>query len=174
MIARRVLTTVTGGELQDIAIGLVERGYDCPELHELAWEPVTARGEAEHLLDVAISRVGLRFPSRADAVAMLLHHYAVAIVSGVYNPEQGLSFMMRDVYWPEVSNHAASEYVGDTHDMQHFVGAYWNYDDLRDSPGVVGYAGLYGAAAFRALDEEVRRIAGDWLTRHPLPPALAL
>jgi hypothetical protein len=80
---------------------------------------------------------------------------------------------MRDAYWPEVSKHSCSFYIGDSHDMQDLIGAYWSYDNLRDSPDTVGYRGLYGDAAFRAFDDEVRRTASDWLIRHPSPPSLS-
>lgn len=172
LLARRVLTTITGGELQRLAIGLIEHGHDHPRLHELAWEPVTAGAEAEWQFDSAAVALGLSMPSRSQAVEILVHHHTTRIVAGQCEPQVGLAQMMRDAYWPEVSKHSSSVYVGDSHDMQDLIGAYWSYGDLRDSPDVVGYAGFYGDAAFRAFGDEVRRIASDWLNRHPSPHSL--
>lgn len=174
LLARRVLTTITGGEFQGLAIGLIERGYDHPLLHDLAWEPVITRVEAEQQFDSAAVALGLSLPSRSEAVELLVHYHASRIAAGECEPEEGLAQMMKDAYWPEVSKHGSSVYVGDSHDMQDLIGAYWSYDDLFESPDTVGYAGLYGDAAIRAFGDEVRRITADWLTRHPSPPALSI
>ena len=100
LLARRVLTTITGGELQRIAIGLIERGYDHPQLHDLAWEPVTTRAEAEWQFDSAAGALGLSLPSRSQAVELLVHHHASRISAGQCEPDEGLALMMRDAYWP--------------------------------------------------------------------------
>ncbi|MES2598906.1 MAG: hypothetical protein V4662_26475 [Verrucomicrobiota bacterium] len=149
-----------------MAIDLIEHGHDCPELHELAWDPVASSHEADDLLAKSIEKLGLQLPSRSEAAEILLQHYATGIVSGLYSPAEGLSQMMRDVYWPEDSRQP----LDGSHDMRDFIGSYWNYDDLSDAPDSVGYDGVYGEAAFRAFDEDVRRLARDWLTRHPSPP----
>lgn len=174
LLARRVLTAISGGELQKLAIGLIECGYDHPQLHDLAWEPVTTRAEAEGQFDMAATALGLSLPSRSQAVELLVHYHASQIAAGQCEPEEGLVRMMRDAYWPEVSKHASSVYVGDSHDMHDLIGAYWSYDDLYDDPDTVGYSGLYGNAAIHAFGDEVRRMATDWLTRHPSPPCLSI
>lgn len=150
-----------------MAIHLIEQGFDCSDLHELAWEPVFTRVEAEQLFDAAAKSLGLAMPTRAQAVESILHFYATQIVERRSLPHDGLGQMMRHAYWPEVSQHQSSVYVGDGYDMQDFIGSYYSYGDLMESPNVVGFNGLYGDAALRAFDEHVIAEARRWLDRHP-------
>ena len=167
ILARRELTSVSAGELQRLAISLIEQGHDFPSLHELAWDTVISHREAALLFEAAMKTLGWRHPSRKEAVEILVRHHLSRIVEGSCSPERGLQFLMKEVYWTEVSRFSSSVYVGDSHDLQELIGCYWSYDDLRDSPNVVGYNGLYGEAALRAFDDQVRQVAAEWLSRHP-------
>jgi len=166
LLARRVLLTGTASEFQRMAISLIENGYDCPDLHELAWEALSTRFEAQQLFDSAAAQIGLELPTARQAVETLLRYHALRIVAGECSPAEGLGLMMREVYWPEVSKHTSSVHVGDGFDMQDFIGSYYAYDDLFDGPNSVGYNGLYGDAAIVAFDEDVRSDCRRWLERH--------
>ena len=43
---------------------------------------------------------------------------------------------MREVYFPHFSSEPGKRYVGDSRGMEHLIGAYWVYDDLRARPEV--------------------------------------
>ena len=58
------------------------------------------------------------------------------------------------------------EYVGDSHGIQQLIGYFWGYDDLEERPREVSFDGRYGADAFQALDQEVVRLAHQWLGEH--------
>lgn len=173
ILARRVLTSVSIMELQRVAASLIEDGHDCPALQDLAWDPVISRAEADDLFNEVEAKLGFSRPSRAEAADILVHHYVALIALGNYRVEEGLASLMREAYWPELSEHPSSRYVGDADGLEYLIGAYWNYDDLRDSPNEVGYGGLYGEEAFRVFGEDVRKLAAEWLLRHPTPPGLA-
>ncbi len=167
-LARRELTSVSAGEWQRVAISLIEQGHDFPALHELAWDPVISHREAAVLFEAAMTTLGWRHPSREEAVEILVRHHLSRIVEGRCSPELGLQHVMEEVYWPEVSKFSSAVHVGDSHDLQHLIGCCWSYDDLHDSPNVVGYDGLHGEAALRAFDDQVREVAAEWLNRHPI------
>jgi hypothetical protein len=171
-LARRVLLHFSATEFQRLAILLIESGYEASELHELAWEPFSSMHESQSLFDAAARRIGLALPTRQEAVQILLYHYATRITGGESTPHDELHRLMKEVYCTEVSIHQSSVFVGDSYDMQHFIGAYWSYEDMMDSPNVIGFNGLYGDAAIKAFDEHVRRTAAEWLTRHPEPPRI--
>lgn len=172
ILARRVLTSVSVKELQGIAIIWIEHGHDFPELHELAWAPVLSWIEADLLFEATATTMGLSLPSREEAAEILIYYHLRRIAQGQCMPEEGLAGMMRDAYRPELSDKPSTVHVGDSVGFEHFIGAYWGYDDLRDSPDVVGYDGLYGAEALQAFDVHVRRLAAEWLLRHPAPHGL--
>jgi hypothetical protein len=44
---------------------------------------------------------------------------------------------MQEVYWPHVSKERDAQYVGDSVGLEHLIGAYWGYDDLRIEPKVL-------------------------------------
>lgn len=167
LLAKAELLTLPGSDYQAMAVTLIEDGHECDALHELAWDPVTSHAEAVALFDSAARQLRISKPSRNEAVSTLIRHYAEQIIKEDSVPHIELERMMSEVYWPEVSKHESRDFVGDSHDMEEFIGAYWSYDDLRDSPDVVGYNGLYGEKAVLAFDQHVRTIAKQWLMRHP-------
>lgn len=57
--------------------------------------------------------------------------------------------------------------VGDSHGIEHLMGAYYGYDDLDERPDEVSFEGRYGADAIAALDDDIRRLAAEWLDAHP-------
>lgn len=172
ILARRVLTSVSVKELQGIAISWIENGHEFPDLHELVWDPVLSWREADLLFEATATIMGLSLPSREDASEILVYYHIHRIAQGHCTPEEGLAGMMRDAYWPELSKCFSSVYVGDAVGLKHFIGAYWGYDDLRDSPDVIDCDGLYGAEAVGAFDVHVRSLAAEWLQRHPAPHGL--
>lgn len=169
LMARCEFLTLSGSGFQAMAIKLIESGKECPALHELAWDPVISSREAAELFESAALQLGIPKPTRSEAVQILLHYYATQITKEGSSPHDELKRMMNEVYWPEVSNHQSTHYVGDSHDMESFIGAYWSYDDLQDNPDVVGFNGLYGQAAHMAFDEHTRSIAAKWLENQPAP-----
>lgn len=174
ILARRALTSVSVKELQGIAISWIENGHDFLGLHELAWDPVLSWREADLLFEATATTLGLSLPSREEASEILVYYHIRRIALGHCTPEQGLAGMMRDAYWPELSKCFSTVFASDAVGLEHFIGAYWNYDDLCDSPDVVGYDGLYGDEAMQAFDVHVRSLATEWLLRHPAPHGLGL
>ncbi len=152
-----------------MAIHLIESGNECPSLHELAWDPVVSCQEAAALFESAALQLGMRKPTRNEAVQILMRYFATRISQRGSSPHSELKRMMDEVYWPEVSEHQSTLYVGDSHGMEELIGAYWSYGDLRDDPDTVSYNGLYGKAAHIAFDEYTRGIASKWLEKQPKP-----
>ena len=76
---------------------------------------------------------------------------------------------MDDVY----SRHLAADtnagtdyYVGESADLQSFIGAYWDYDELRTRPTEISLDGKFGEEAIALHDQRVKVLARDWLNRH--------
>jgi hypothetical protein len=60
----------------------------------------------------------------------------------------------------------ASANVHDERGLQYLIGAYWSYDELRKRPTELSIEGRFGEAAVPLLDDDVRRLASDWLGAH--------
>jgi len=72
---------------------------------------------------------------------------------------------MMDVFrLAEGMGYRATEYVGDSHDIEHLVGAYWSYDDIDDAARVVTFKDADEER--NSLDADVVRRAQEWITRH--------
>ncbi len=165
LLARSELQTLPSPGYQKMAVKLLESGYECPALHDIAWDPVLPHSEAETLFASAASQLGISRPSRKEAFQILLRHYAEQIMQEECSPHVELEKLINEVYWPE----ASKDTFGSAYDMESFVRAYWCYDDLRDNPDVVGYNGLYGQEAHIAFDQDLRCIAANWLMNHSEP-----
>jgi len=98
-------------------------------------------------------------------VWILLRHYIGRIGSGDLAPRAGLSFI-HDLYMCADLDERSREYAGDSHGIQRLLSYSWGYDDLEERPTEVSFDGRYGAHAIRALDEEVVRLAREWVADH--------
>jgi hypothetical protein len=109
--------------------------------------------------------MGVAIPSRGEAIDELLHFYVESIASGMRAPHDGLSAMMREIYFPHFASEACKKYVGDSCGMEHLIGAYWAYDDLTERPEC-SWDGKHGAEAIAAWERSVRQYARDWLEKY--------
>lgn len=157
MLARRELLGISSQELKQIAITWIEQGHDCPSLHELAWEPILSRHEAEHLFVKSLTTLGFQTPSMKEAADFLLRHHLSQIVAGIIAPEEGLHAMMEEAYCPEMLRDKFGE-----HDcgLRELIGCYWEYEDLH-SAIALNTPGLDGQACLKALNEDVKRFAAE-------------
>ncbi len=106
-------------------------------------------------------------PSNADATWILLRHHLARIVGGDCSSRDGMRCVAEEVYYPADLYSQTQKYVGDSHGIEHLMGAYYGYDDLEERPNEVSFDGKYGAAAIAALDDDIRRLAAEWLEAHP-------
>lgn len=79
---------------------------------------------------------------------------------------EGLSRIMCDVYYPAGLYGKSKACAGDSHDINAFVGSFYEYDDFAGPCAEASFNGLYGEDAMRALDREVIRLAKEWLATH--------
>ena len=151
-----------------IADKLLEEGRHTPSVVKLSIlvleSPIMA--EAAPLFEKACVELGVAIPSQQEAINKLLHFQIESIASGAIAPQEGLEAMMRELYFPFIIAEPCKKYVGDSHGMEHLIGAYWNYDDLVGHPNEVSWEGKYGAEAIACWEEFVRQKARGWLQIH--------
>jgi hypothetical protein len=153
--------------LKWMAIDLINRGFEAPELDELAWEP--AGRQAEALFATAAKRIGLAVPTRDEAIAILLRYYIDRMSKPEFDALAELQEMMS-----EVCRGWEMKAYTQAHDVAAFVTANQAHEGLMktaEGGDSASYNGLTGDAALAALGEEVRKIAEEWLGRHAPPVA---
>jgi hypothetical protein len=147
------------------ADALLAEGHTEPAIVELSILESPIMAEAAPVFERACAELGVTIPSKDEAIDELLHGYLESIASGALPPHDGLSAIMREVYFPYFEGEPCKQYVGDSRGMERLIGAYWAYDDLVERPEC-SWDGKHGAAAITSWKQSVRQYARDWLERY--------
>jgi hypothetical protein len=161
--ARYRLGRETGDSLRALGEELLSKG--CDQAVGLAIVEDLSMFEVAPVFERLCADLGVPIPARDQAIEIVTTAILRNIVDGVLAPEAGLQHLMDDVYLPHVRAEDA-EYVGDSRGLQYLIGAYWSYDELRKRPTELSIEGRFGEAAVPLLDDDVRRLASDWLGAH--------
>jgi hypothetical protein len=161
--ARYVLDAIPSWELSDFANRLLDIGLTTRTVIDLATLREPSMAEAGPLFERILETEQVARPSKDEAVWILLRHCLDAIANRSVAPREGLGRMM-DIYYRVNMSNDSREYAGDSHDLQHLVGAYWSYEDMDDAARVVTYNGA--SEERQALDVEVVQRATEWMSRH--------
>jgi hypothetical protein len=164
--ARYSLGLLDVGSLVEVADILVNEGHTEPSVIELLVLNAPTMVEAAPIFERACAELGFPVPPKSKAVDILLQSYLEPIASGAILPHDGLAVIMREVYFPYVSGEPCKKYVGDSHGIEHLIGAYWAYDDLIDTSRGCTFDGKSGAEAIASWEQSVRHHARDWLEKH--------
>ena len=148
---------------------LLAEGHAEPAVIELSILESPIMAEAAPVFERACTQVGVTIPNKAEAIDVLLRQHVAAIATGAQPPHEGLQVIMREIYFPNIAGEPCKKQVGDSHGIEHLIGAYWGYDDLMERPQEVSFEGKYGGEAIACWEEFVRRQARDWLEKHTGP-----
>jgi hypothetical protein len=153
----------------------------CTELRKVADEALNAGLYSPTLVDAALDAKDNLFeigPAFMDALAELevavpesieeciwavLKYSAQQIVTLAVTPEVGLASIM-EVYRGCNLYERSQNFVGDSHDVQNLVGAYWEYDEVWER--YFGAESSEGQGQARDLDKEVIENCQVWLSKH--------
>ena len=162
--AKYALDAIPSWELSELARRLVDTRQTPRAVIELATLREPTMAEAGPLFERILEARHFTRPSKDEAVWTLLRHYVGVIADGSVAPRTGLEPMMGVFGLAEGIGARATQNVGDSHDIQHLVGAYWSYEDLDDAARVVTFKGADEKR--EALDVEVVQRAQEWMKRH--------
>jgi len=163
--ARYVLERLPIDAMPDIATEALVCGLDSPATRSLAGLVGANMSEVRLLFARMLEQLQIQLPHREQALRQLLGHVIEKVALRRCGPREGLKEVVQLSYLAETAE-GSGTYVGEALGIEHLVGAYWAYDDLAGRPTEVSYEGLYGQQAALALDEEVVRLAHEWLNRH--------
>jgi hypothetical protein len=140
--------------LPGIADHFINDGPGTPAIAELATMHNPAMAEAGPLFEQVLRERGVQIPSREEATWILLRCYIQGIADGSIAPQEGLTLVVSEAYYPGNLYETSKELAGDSHDIQHLIEAYYEYDCLYKSEDVM------------KLNAEVVKLAHEWMERH--------
>jgi hypothetical protein len=163
--ARYRLGRETAESLCALDEALLSDGQD--EAVKLAILDDTSMAEVGPVFEGMCQELGQPIPTLDVAIDLVIAAILSDIVHGSIAPEPALQHLMDDVYEPHVAAETTARegvYVGESRGLQHLIGAYWGYQELRARPTELSIDGQFGEDAVPLLDEQVRGFANDWLT----------
>lgn len=161
--ARYVMGELPSETLARIADALLDEGVYSPEIGELATTRNSVMADAGPLFEAALRDLNVKVSSREEAVWVLLRHHISRIAYEDVPPRDGLRSVL-EVYRRAGLQAQSRTYVGDSHGIQHLIGAYWEYEDLQARPA--GASLQDHPEELRALDEAVVYAATEWVGEH--------
>ncbi|MDB6124775.1 MAG: hypothetical protein JWQ71_3768 [Pedosphaera sp.] len=164
--ARYRLGVLDTESLVRIADALLKEGRNSTAAVQLLLLESPVVAEAAPIFERMYAECGITVPTKDEAIDDLLRFHLTSITSEARPPREALHVLMKEVYFPYISNEPTRKYFGDSRDLEQLIGAYWGYDDLQDRPREVSFEGRHGAEAIALYDEHVRELARDWLQRH--------
>jgi hypothetical protein len=162
--AKLALRTATAADLKVAAGAAVDAGIVTPDIAALATLSDDTLAEAEPLFRKVLDDLQVTPPSPDAAVWILLRVPIQAIADGSVAVEEGLQGVM-GIFRSAGLHEVSDDYVGDSHDIQHLVGLYWEIRDLAAHTTEVGFTDRYGPALEERRTEAIGR-AKTWLTDH--------
>lgn len=165
--ARYTLGLLKSWDLPPIADAALNRGSYSPALAHLAAVDDPRMSDVGPLFETALAELSIGKPSVDGAAWTLLRHYIRQIAEAEVPAREGLRRIMNDVYDPADLHSKSNACAGDSHDINAFVGSFYEYDDFAGPCSEASFEGLYGEDAMCALDKDVIRRAKEWLASHP-------
>ena len=152
--ARHALGLIESWEVPGIADAALGAGTYSGALAELATLRSPTMADVSPLLERAFRELGTPIPSKDAAAWIILRHSIGQLAIG---KTQGRAALQPII---DVCNHAGLaertiHYLGDSHGIDPFIGAYWEYDETDDTKG---------------LDARVTGAARNWLRAHSVEP----
>ncbi|OAI38710.1 hypothetical protein AYO40_01770 [Planctomycetaceae bacterium SCGC AG-212-D15] len=160
--AKYALGILPSSEIPRIADDALNRGVYTDAFARLYDVRNPIMSDVGPVFELALKELAVDVPTQEYAFYVLLRPYIRAIIEGVVTPYEGLRTMTQDIYHDGGLYRRAKEYVGDSHGIQHLLGMRWGYDDIRERPDEVSFAGKFGEGAIAALDDAVIEEAITW------------
>jgi uncharacterized protein (DUF433 family) len=167
---RHLAGLATSCELRQAANAALNAGLYSPSLADVAVFLDKRLSDIGPVFQEALRELHIAVPESCDDCCWtLLRHYIGQIANRYVLPREGLGGLMHEVFFGFNLHEKSTRYVGDSHDIEQLISAYYGYDDLLERPHEVSFNGLYGRAAVDALDADVVAKCASWLERHPVP-----
>ncbi|MDX2241673.1 MAG: hypothetical protein NW224_13395 [Leptolyngbyaceae cyanobacterium bins.302] len=168
--SRYRLNLATCTELREVADEALNSGFYSPALVD------TALDAEDNLLEIgsafmdALAELKVVVPeSIEDCIWGVLHYSIQQVATLAVEPEVGLARIM-EVYRVCSLYEYSQKFVGDSHDIQNLIGAYWEYDGIWER--YFGDEFQKGQEQARDLDKDVIERCQVWIRKHAVEVSL--
>ncbi len=155
-----------GCEAREIADRLLNAGVDSDDLVTIYLADAYDRNAIVPAFERYLQSCDIAIPDRDTAVWGILKHHLEIIAHRADDPLDRFRDLMEEVYYDYDFNAKTTEYIGDSHGIEHLIGYFYGYDDLMDRPQDVSCNGKYGDAAIAELKNEIVDAAKSWLDEY--------
>ena len=164
--SRYRLNLATCTELRQVADEALNAGYYSSSLVDAALDAENILWEVGPAFVAALAELKVVVPeSTEECIWIVLHYPTQQIATLAVEPEVGLASIM-EVYRGCNLYDRSQNFVGDSHDVQHLIGAYWEYDEIWERYG--GAEFQEGQRQARDLDKDVIGRCQVWLNNHTI------
>ena len=164
--SRYRLNLSTCTELRQVADEALNAGFYSSPLVDAALDANNVLWEVGPAFMAALAELEVVIPeSTEECIWIVLHYPTQQIATLAVEPEVGLASIM-EVYRGCNLYDRSQNFVGDSHDVQNLIGAYWEYDEILER--YVGADFQEGQRQARDLDKDVIGRCQIWLNKHTI------
>ena len=163
--SRYRLNLATCTELRQVADEALNAGYYSSSLVDAALDAENVLWEVGPAFMIALAELNVVVPeSIEECIWIVLNYPTQQIATLAVEPEVGLASIM-EVYRGCNLYDRSQNFVGDSHDVQNLIGAYWEYSEIWER--YIGGAEFQeGQRQARDLDKDVIGRCQVWLSNH--------
>jgi hypothetical protein len=162
--SRYRLNLATFTELRKVADEALNAGFYSPALVDAALDAQDSLLEIGPAFMDALAELKVVVPESIEECIWGVLHYSIQqITTLAIEPEVGLAGIM-EVYRGCNLHERSQQFVGDSHDVQNLIGAYWEYDETWGR--YIGAEFQLGQEQAKDLDNEVIGHCQAWLSKY--------
>lgn len=112
-------------------------------------------------------KMGFLFQDKDEAIWVILAYHIKKMTNEKSDVFTELQKLIDDVYWNYDFYSKTKKFLGDSHDIQHLIGGYWEYDDIKERFGETICRKEDNIEEINNLKQETLKTAKQWLIKHP-------
>jgi hypothetical protein len=161
LLAKHSFCKLSATDISDFVDELMNSGSFSDEFIEIIVPNPTLKTILQPFLKFC-KKEGLQFFTQDQAAMEILRYHLLRISNGLVPPCEGLSILIRDIYWDYEFHSKAKKYVGDSHKFEILVGLFWSLDDILEHSQEVDFNEIYGLR-LKQIESSIFEEANRWL-----------
>lgn len=162
--AKYVFGTSSIDQMREVINGLINKGVYFDSFYDVLYPDYDSEQVVGPAFERALVSLGVTIPDYESSVWIIIRYYLNKIASTRVDPYEGLSELMKEMYWKYDFHSKTRQYLVDSHGLQNLIGLYWAYDDLTDTSVDVSFNEKVGEEAVEELKKAIFGEARKWIS----------
>lgn len=146
---------------------LMNQGIWLDEFVDIEYPTTNTQVDFKPAFEAALKALDIKAPSDKEEATWLILRKNISDIALEYiDPLDGLQRLITDIYWDYDFGTITKHYLGDSHGIEHLIGWYWGYDDMKERPTDISCNEKYGEEAIIELKKEVIKSAKAWVQEY--------